>query len=57
MLGVVLTGSGSRGAFARELALGGVLGHTLTKSLPLLDASPLRALLARALSLDGIADS
>ncbi|MEW6267697.1 MAG: patatin-like phospholipase family protein, partial [Thermodesulfobacteriota bacterium] len=41
--------------FARDMALGPLLGTTLTQAL--LDASPLRALLARVLPLDGIADS
>lgn len=40
---------------ARDLCLGGLLGRTVT--LGVLDASPLRAYLARALPLEGIADS
>ena len=41
--------------FVRDMALGSVLGSTLSQAL--LDATPLRAFLARALPLDGIADS
>lgn len=41
--------------FLRDMALGSVFGHTLTHAL--LDASPLKALLARVLPLDGIADA
>jgi len=41
--------------FVRDMALGSVLGSTLSQAL--LDASPLRAFLARTLPLDGIADA
>ena len=41
--------------FVRDMALGSILGSTLSQSL--LDASPLRAFLARTLPLDGIADA
>lgn len=41
--------------FVRDMALGSLLGSTLSQAL--LDATPLRAFLARALPLDGIADS
>ena len=40
--------------FARDLALGSLLGHTVTHGL--LDATPLRAFLARTLPMEGIAD-
>ena len=45
------------GAFGlvRDLALGGLLGRTVTEGL--LDTSPLRELLARTLPLGGIADA
>jgi NTE family protein len=41
--------------FVRDMALGSLLGSTLSQAL--LDASPLRAFLSRALPLDGIADA
>jgi NTE family protein len=41
--------------FVRDMALGSVLGSTLSQAL--LDATPLRAFLSRALPLDGIADA
>jgi len=41
--------------FVRDMALGSVLGSTLSQAL--LDASPLRAFLARQLPFDGIADA
>lgn len=41
--------------FVRDMALGSFLGSTLSQAL--LDASPLRAFLERALPLDGIADA
>jgi NTE family protein len=41
--------------FLRDMALGSILGSTVTQSL--LDAAPLRALLSRTLPLDGIADA
>jgi len=41
--------------FVRDMALGSVLGSTVSQAL--LDAAPLRAFLARQLPLDGIADS
>jgi NTE family protein len=41
--------------FVRDMALGSVLGSTLSQAL--LDAAPLRAFLARQLPLDGIADA
>ena len=41
--------------FVRDMALGSVLGSTLSQAL--LDATPLRGFLARALPLDGIADA
>jgi NTE family protein len=40
---------------ARDLCLGGLLGRTVTQGM--LDASPLRAHLARTMTLDGIANS
>jgi NTE family protein len=41
--------------FVRDMAFGSLLGSTLSQAL--LDASPLRAFLARTLPLDGIADA
>lgn len=42
-------------ALARDFVLGGLLGHTVTHAL--LDARPLRALLARVLPLEGIREA
>lgn len=41
--------------FVRDMALGSILGSTLSQAL--LDATPLRGFLSRALPLDGIADA